>query len=608
MRFRSIKRWEMKPELDGLLFFAQRMNELLWDFTLDSYKPPTLNAQALCSEAVELTEDIESGLINPANLKPVLEELIWSVRADSVARALLDNPIERYVEINEDIKMGEQRQRFEVLGRTLDPYRYLHECFDQLCLAVAEVRKKDIDHIARTMVTSLLNLGMSRKHLYEKTGEFFFSNDGPKITAASSIRDFIKVIYPYGHDFDVYFVASKLINDVKKSVSAFRIEILNELPPKIAEFAKAQKFVVGPDEVFVHVSKLKGLDAYSAHTEAASRLDELSDLFTLFYHQNRISWGEKAIVSQCCKTGPEVIEILSSPMTKSFDLKPERASKELNRLLANFRMRGSAFKRFNRVADLHGICVASDVPENQLVNLWTSLETLVPSHTDQPKIVNIINSAMPFLLHNYIRGLVRRLSHNLVTWRPWTAKRILNKVEGINKPDAVLRTLALLCVSANQELRDELYAELKDYHLLRFRVFSMSELIKTPRKAMEAIENHQRKVAWQLHRLYRTRNLIVHSGRKPNYLSSLIENGHEYLDQILFDAIRLSCSTYMAGTLEQVFRLARMRFLRFTDTLAGLSTFDCDNCQFLCDSSDALPDNSISWVAGQQSQHTNVVA
>lgn len=31
MRFRSLKRWNIKPELDGLLFFAQRMDELLWD-------------------------------------------------------------------------------------------------------------------------------------------------------------------------------------------------------------------------------------------------------------------------------------------------------------------------------------------------------------------------------------------------------------------------------------------------------------------------------------------------------------------------------------------------------------------------------------------------
>lgn len=62
MRFRSLKRWNIKPELDGLLFFAQRMDELLWDFTLDTHKPMALNAPYLCKEAISLLEDIEAEL------------------------------------------------------------------------------------------------------------------------------------------------------------------------------------------------------------------------------------------------------------------------------------------------------------------------------------------------------------------------------------------------------------------------------------------------------------------------------------------------------------------------------------------------------------------
>ena len=46
------------------------------------------------------------------------------------------------------------------------------------------------------------------------------------------------------------------------------------------------------------------------------------------------------------------------------------------------------------------------------------------------------------------------------------------------------------------------------------------------------MEAHQKKVEWQIRRIYRTRNLIVHSGRSPIFLHALIENAHDYLDQI----------------------------------------------------------------------------
>lgn len=596
MRFRSLKRWNVKPELDGLLFMAQRIDELLWDFTLDTHKPMALNAPYLCAEAISLLQDIESELIEPANLKPVLEELVWSVQHDPIAKSLLDLPIEHYVLAHDGAKIADQKLRLDVLGQTLQPYRYLHRAFDHVSAQVKSVEKKKLDSSVRAMVTTLINMGVSKQSLHKRSNDFFFGTDGEQIDTADQVDVFLKSIYPYSHEFTVYFIVSELIETVKDSLRAFRIKLLNELPIELQEIAAENVFRKSDGESYVEVGPFRGLDVVSAQEEAANRLDNLSDLFTLFYHQRKISWRPQAIVKQCCLDGPVFVTLTKGAMEKPFDLPPEKASKELNRLLRNSATRGVSFDRFNRVADLHGICVSTDIIENQLVTLWTSLETLIPSRTGASKITNVLDAMIPFLMVSYIRRLVQRFNHDLITWRRWPVRRILNTVPDIDSPNTLHRTLAMLAVPSNKTILSGLYAELKDFHLLRFRAFQLAEILSSAEKVKAALESHEQKLRWQIRRIYRTRNLIVHSGRRPTYIHSLIENGHDYLDQIIFDVMKLSCGEYRASTLEQAFELSKIRYKRFMDELSKHKIFDADNCRFLCEEFDTLTDyENESW-------------
>jgi hypothetical protein len=592
MKFRSIARWENESSLDGLLFFAQRLDELLWDYTLDTYKPMTLNAPYLCREALQVITNIEAGLIDAANLKPVLEELLWSVQTDLVAKSLLDLPIEQYVLLDSEIKLSDQKVRLNALAQTLHPNRYLRKTFDHISEQVKNKEKKLLDASIRTMITTLVNIGVSKRSIQLKNQAFFFNGGGERIDSPKLIKNFLKSIYPFVHECTVYFVVSDLILSVKDSLAPFEIKILESLPGDLAELALRSGFQTDFSECLVAIGPFKSFDAYSAQEKAVSRLDQLSDLFTVFHHQTKIVWRETSLVRQCCADAPFAIKILNSAMEKSFDLRPNKASKELNRLLRNLALRDSksSFDRFNRVADLHGIAAATDVVDNQLVTLWTAFETLVPTRAGGSKIVSVIEGVLPFLLLSYIRRLVQRFAHDLVKWRPWAAKRILNSVPGVEGPNIFQRALALLIVPENQHIREQLYGELQDFHLLRYRAFQLSEMLKTPAGVKSALESHAKKLRWQIRRIYRTRNLLVHSGRRPTYIKSLVENAHDYLDQTFFDVMKLSCGEYRATTLEQAFELSKIRYKRLSDILLSIEKFDASNCQFLCEGVDALDD------------------
>lgn len=592
LKFKNITRWELKPELDGLLFFAQRLDELLWDYTLDTHKPMTLNAPYLCAEALDLIGNIEAELIDAANLKPVLEELLWSVQQDPIAKSLLDVPIDQYVLISDGAKLSDQKIRLDALSRTLEPFRYLHRCFDAISEQVKGVEKKALDLSIRTMVTTLVNMGVSKKSLFWRNCEFFYNSNGPKINSVDLIDDFLKLLYPFSHECVVYFIVSDLIRSVEDSLDSFDIEILSELPDELRSLADKKGFAVDRGECFVAVGSIHALDFYSAQERAVQRLDRLSDLFTIFYHQKKIAWRSTVLVQQCCMEEPFATEVSSGAMGKPFDLMPEKASKELNRLLRNIALKRSrsSYDRFNRVTDLHGIAAATDVVDNQLVMLWTSFETLVPTRATSSKINTVIDGILPFVMLSYIRRLVQRFNHDLITWRRWDAKRILNLVPDIDGPNTLHRCLALLVLDSNQSLRDQLYGDLKDFHLLRFRAFQLNQILKAPDSVKKALDMHETKLRWQIRRIYRTRNLLVHSGRRPSYINSLVENAHDYLDQALFEIMKLSCGEYRAVTLEQAFELSRIRYKGFQDRLAAVKSFDVSNCQFLCDEIDTLGD------------------
>ena len=44
MKQYDLRNWTISEETEGLLFFAQRMDEILFDYTVDSYKGRMLNS------------------------------------------------------------------------------------------------------------------------------------------------------------------------------------------------------------------------------------------------------------------------------------------------------------------------------------------------------------------------------------------------------------------------------------------------------------------------------------------------------------------------------------------------------------------------------------
>lgn len=556
-----------------MLFFAQRLDELLFDYTLDTYKAPALNAPYLCQEALDLIADIESGNIDSANIDHVLSELEWSLRMDAVAKQLIQTDLSVFF-LGEHAKthLHKQKVLLELVQKSIAPDLYLVATQEALLKAIQSGEKNNINSLARNWVTTLANMGVSKTYLFQHVNTFFFHDR--KIESLEVAKEFFSKSLPYLHSFEVYFCIGKEIAAFRTTLERYSIKILDAIPEDLIELATNSKFEVDQYEVLVEVSNIKSFDVHSGRRKAEETLERVRDLALLYSHKRPITWNEIALVRQCCLDHPVVTHPPKSSVQKIADLRPTIAAPRLAYLVENLSLDEQGDReRFDRIVDLHGLCAIQDAPKTQLLNLWICIESLIPTEPSRNKIANIIESAMPVLMLLYVRRLVKNLLRDLLEWDKATTKAILKNIP-CDSDERLAHKVLLLLSSENGELRNQIFSKLDDFPLLRYRIFSMATIFSDHKKMMHMLTEHKRKLEWQIRRIYRTRNLIVHSARSPSYIPTLIENAHDYLDNVIFEVLETSCSTKRIASFKQAFELFRIEYQGYEKGLRTIEKLD----------------------------------
>ncbi|RFB93593.1 hypothetical protein B5K11_13810 [Rhizobium leguminosarum bv. trifolii] len=302
----------------------------------------------------------------------------------------------------------------------------------------------------------------------------------------------------------------------------------------------------------------------------------------MFHHKKSFDLSIEAIADQCCEPG--VRKVGASPNRMQFvnDHRPKKASQKLDELLQNLNLpRGEDRQKFFRVVDFHGMSVSSEVIENQLLNVWISLETITPSDPRSTKIDNVTSGITPFIGLNYTRRLFERLAFDLIRWNRPVVSRLLKEVEAPRGHSLIEKIARLIVLEKNEPILAKLLAMLEDFELLRFRTYQFKEQFKTPKKVIEYVRNHQCRVEWQIRRIYRTRNAIVHSGETPEYTQMLVENAHDYFDQVF----ELSCKLCSGGngfySFKECFDYTKWQYGKYMNDLAKAPEFDQSNIGLL---------------------------
>lgn len=295
MKFRSLYKFTELENNTNFIFFYQLLEEMLFDYTLDTYKPSILNLHSLIEEAFEVISEIEKGNIKSPNINHVLDELVTNLEKDKIANKLIT--ISRK-EINTILKDPKKRENYGIIKNTLAIIYNLVNQIDykkELELEIIKLIKKEgeefkeIRSITRSYITFLIYHGYNSNYIRKEVLNFFGNGD-EKFNDINDILNLFEIFNLESHSYEVFFVADKTlsmcISSPNKDESLLYEYDRNNLPEEIKKNKKFMK--IASNEKFYSINR-KELDPFSARNKTENNIVELSNLINIFHHKQNIT-------------------------------------------------------------------------------------------------------------------------------------------------------------------------------------------------------------------------------------------------------------------------------------------------------------------------------
>lgn len=553
LRKKNIK-WPDTTSAEGTLFFAQAMLDFLREDAFEGFRAYSLDTVARLYEALALGNDIKQGKVPRPTFKSIEDELIWSLKGDDVLQAIA--PMEADLLQDKIKKTSDIEELCFLIEMIVSKYSKKYQ--DVLADKVSELIPNSSDRISLLrntgfLVSHLLNDGHSRDFLLRKLRERFFESD-IKRPGARMVRGFIKSIRAERRKYKVVCVLESRVANLLDHIGGFEPLNLKDLPLHAQESVVDRKDFNEADRYICEV--FSAPDAYQAAAQMANRLADARALMVLPAQRLNVS----------AKPGLYVF----TPRAKFGQIiSPERGSLEAAVLAPIAGRRLKSLTKVPRQLDecfdlpsrerifgaLSTASVAFETPlvETRLISFWSAFEVLMSDpRTEDVRINHYVRHLVPCITLRYQRRLFSAVYDSLLINYHSRIGNLIRNIPVTSAADQHTRFTKLIILPEYDQLRQQLMGMMKFNPLLRHRLFRLQKYYGTPFACRETIIDHSKRVEWQLHRIYRTRNNLVHSGRTPIYIDSLVRNCLDYFRSTIIALARKASERDGQWNLDQV--------------------------------------------------------
>lgn len=526
------------------IMFVQTLEEVLFYYSFESYKLPALNSHYLCYDLLRTKQNIEQKAITEGNFIPLSEEFENAIKHDMVLEKFLPakemllgkrDKLKNYVDYTKfdyKAKINKYTEAAEYISEISDNV-YLHTIYDVLIENIFsdnvnfEVLQR-IYMATRILATELVNGGYSPEYISHELKHTFLDK---RKTIAGSEQELI--------DFFNKFLFEKKSYQVIFGINAETSRILKQTKNiTVKKPSKELKKDLGLKHNGDMLAELlvEDIDSYMAVEKAYSYINTVVGLHRISQHHRPIYIKGTAQISQV----DDELNILSSSVIKNEKNVLLRANNESqiqsyffdDQLLNNVNPPESFF----RAVSLHNSALDSKEATNQLLDLWTAVETLVGFRTgDEDKINVVCNILTNILNRSYMYNQMEQLCKDILTVLGKQGQEFFDKIE--ENEQNPMKLAFILGLKAQEENYNELKDMLEEYPILQYRMELFSKHIFCNSKTVfEELMRHKEKLKWQIMRIYRNRNMIVHNGEHMPYLEIVLGNLHYYVDA-MFDVL-----------------------------------------------------------------------
>ncbi len=514
-------------------FFYLRWQELFFERTFDSWQVRSSNIRSVLKEVLDTAEIVKDYHIYHPNIPILINEAEKIIGKDLIIKRYFPYMQEYLGKLSNsyknDIRNLEKSNisKFITLSKIILSYleKYSEKLKNEIVNLISSSPrryKRDLEPLIMALAVDLLSKGYSLNSLRDSCS-FLTPNDG-----TSFVERLIKFMSYFNMEekkFEVRFFIqwpSKLFEFVD-----YEINIVNDRPfPLLSE--EETVFYNQDKEEKIAIVKVKALDAYCARYAAEEILQGFFAI-NMFYQVSKTARSKHPIA--LVQTQDEVFNV--EPDTSRL-----KYIKDTNKPDLNISALADVLKRLNSqdsgkiLASLkyHKLALNTQIDEARLINLWVALETLTKNEE-----ITIIESICSYVPKAIAIGYIYRISRAIPIsisklWQNSNTDELLQLLENSNEYKLhPIDMLKILFEKNDSDLITRFQNIVGQHPLLHYRIFSLREdLFKNPKKLKNGIERHRRDVDWQIRRIYRARNHIVHTGTCLPQNRQLIQHLHSY--------------------------------------------------------------------------------
>lgn len=537
------------------VFFIQRWSEMLNIHTHSKYAVRYLNSHQALKELHYVCKGMIEGTIkkNDNHLKLVFKEVKRVLSSDQILKEnapshfqILDNTLQGIPKADNIPKLYSIIFQIEyAINYIEDQYlTWIIEKLQQVLLSDDE-NFEMIDNILQTLASELLGNGWSLQALYSVVHEGIFKNN---LTVQGKFNE---ILNRFNTSSEPYIFLFTFKGDISK-------EIISLLEKLNVEFITGEEIIetykdykldkhISVDKIYVRVI-LESYDVYTGVNNAWQKVVGSIEVLN-FYGYNIPDFDIAPIIllPQTPKYIRNVkVDLLAkrkkfrAPITmmNRVIMQLKNGDVEVNRKL-------KSLYEFTRISD------ESLSPQSTFINLWIGIESFAQSKEFDGGIESVKTVIAYTSTHNYLYSIIRNFLEDC------NRCKIEIKYDG-----QLIRIGRLQAQEALDYFWDEKFVEemkktcTELNSLLFYRFIEFISILKDGKKCADLLEKHKINIQQHVHRLYRIRNSIVHSGELLYNTNLFIKHLYEYIEQVMSVVInRLELVSNI--TLEQIFAQVR---------------------------------------------------
>ncbi|MCI7188726.1 hypothetical protein [Anaerotignum sp.] len=534
--------WSENFGRDGLLFFVQRIQEMLFHFSSEIDRVPVHNTSTLLYEFLSTYKQVKKGVIGSYQLFTIFEELRNSFSEDKILRDYLGE--ETMGILSDQLNHCREEDYLNMVYYIADIVtpKYLEWSVNYLKKHISvQNHKEEIEKGIRCWISEIIMRGYSAEFIYNYVEDCLVRRS---ISSIDDMNAFFERFNFKKRKYKVYLQIEASMKDYL-SVLERRLSLLFKDDGNFSRIDKKENKILCYFE-------FEELDHYTAIVHAYQKINIFFKYFRFISNTRKYLLYKFGAVLDCETNHMYFLPVIPTGF-KSIEIQRDNIHIETidSIILGVQNGHGDGAAKLDKAITLHNSAIRQQLPKDGFINLWSILEVLCPQENGKSKLQPILNAILPIMQNDYFATVFETIATDLKDNLLEEDYQFL--LETIPAPSIIMK-IAYFCILPEYEhLREEYFEKMHNLPLLRNKIYGLYKLRNNKKDFFALSKKYRKRVEWHLYRLYRTRNSIVHAGVVPNRVQVLGEHLHSYVDSIMLEIAGKLSMQRLLKTVDSVF-------------------------------------------------------